>query len=598
MKKQEKFLTSEQRKSERNLLNVKLQAYTRTIQDIFSMDKKYFIPRFQREYSWANEQLNELWKDIIFNIKKEDNDFLKPSDYFIGSLVLVGEDTSDQLEIVDGQQRMTTLTILLSALVEAFNRIDSNLADGTYVYIEGRDRKFNPYFRLITETSKPFFQRAIQYKQKDLSIATNTEEKTLLSAFKFFENKLKKKSLISYFNEEKDTDLDEKDNDHYLLCLEAIRDQILKLETVYITVPTRQEAYTIFETLNAKGMDLSTIDLIKNSIFQFVPEEHPTDFAKEKWDEIKNIIRERDQDANLSMFFRHFWVSKYEGATEKNIYRSFNRHVSKTEKTMRDLLIDLETESKLYKTIANPKETDWNKEAIGVYNSLRALKTFNISSTYSLVLALLVQYNNKKVSLKQLKSCVEALEKFHFIFSAVCSSRASGLESKYGKYARSLRKAEDSNECYKLIQEIIKDLKEKLPIYDIFSSKWDELEYTEQNDKKKKIVQYIFAKWEANISKTDELVISNITIEHINPQSSNEKLIGKLGNLLPLSGLINSTIGNADFNKKVESYRDSRLETVKEFVDTYGEYKIWDEDAIIKRTSAMAHFAYNNIWNI
>ncbi|GAB1786116.1 DUF262 domain-containing protein [Priestia megaterium] len=581
---------------------MKLQAYTRTIQDILSMDKKYIIPRFQREYSWTNEQLNELWKDIIFNIKKEEDCSLNPSDYFIGSLVLVGEDTSNQLEIVDGQQRMTTLTILFSALAEAFKRIDTelakNLADGAYVYVEGRDRKFKPYFRLVTETSKPFFQTAIQYKDKQLVTPQNTEEKTLLNAYKFFDTRLKKKNLINHFNEEKDTSLDEKNEEHYILCLEAIRDQILKLETVYITVPTRNEAYTIFETLNAKGMDLSTIDLIKNSIFQFVPAEHPSDFAKETWNKVKETIRERDRDSNLSTFFRHYWISKYEGATEKNIYRSFNRHVPKIEQAMRDFLLDLEIESRVYKTIANPIELDWNKEALGVYSSLKALKTFNISSTNSLILALLVQYKDKKVSLRQLKTCVEALEKFHFIFSAVCSSRASGLESKYGKYARALRDAKNSNESNQIIQDIIKYLQEKLPKEDIFLNKWDELEYTEQNDKKKKIIQYIFAKWETNLLKTDELIVSNITIEHISPQSGKEELVGKIGNLLPLAGRINSTIGNDNFNDKIKSYRESRLETVQEFVKEYEECESWDNNAIIERSARMASIAYNKIWKI
>jgi len=83
---------------------MELNAFPKTIQDILAAQKVYKIPRFQREFSWEKEELLVLWSDILSSLELEGN-ILKPSDYFIGSLVLVGNDHSEELEVVDGQQR-------------------------------------------------------------------------------------------------------------------------------------------------------------------------------------------------------------------------------------------------------------------------------------------------------------------------------------------------------------------------------------------------------------------------------------------------------------------------------------------------------------
>ena len=143
-----------------------LHAYTKTVYDLFSINKKYVVPRFQREYSWGEDEVNELWKDLVSNILTKD-DKLANQEYFIGSLVLVGEDKSTELKIVDGQQRLTTITMLLSALVDSFMEIKrEDLAKGLYAFIEGRDVSNKQFFKLENENPKPFLQNSIQNFQK------------------------------------------------------------------------------------------------------------------------------------------------------------------------------------------------------------------------------------------------------------------------------------------------------------------------------------------------------------------------------------------------------------------------------------------------
>ncbi|AOY82388.1 DUF262 domain-containing protein [Moorena producens JHB] len=129
---------------------MELHAYTKTINDIFAANKKYIVPRFHREYYWSKEQVTELWEDIISNIEIKDNNEFHHEEHFLGALVVVGDDKSTVLNIVDGQQRLTTLTIFISALCEGFMEIEKKiLSEAIYHnFIAGKNSDGQPYLKL------------------------------------------------------------------------------------------------------------------------------------------------------------------------------------------------------------------------------------------------------------------------------------------------------------------------------------------------------------------------------------------------------------------------------------------------------------------
>lgn len=347
-----------------------LNAYTRTISTLFSTNVKYIVPRFQREYSWTKEEINELWYDIISNIKL-DGDKPKNLEYFIGSLVLIGEDKSSSLLIVDGQQRLTTITIFLSALVQTFNSIgERDLAQGIYnTYIEGKDFKNKPFFKLENENPKPFLQESIQYITKSDTKPITKEEKTLWESYNFFVNQLKKEALkddINFWHQ-----LTGAEDVKYISILESIRDQILlHLKVIYITVASEDDAYMIFETLNARGKNLTSIDLVKNELFKTLNSTHPNDSAKTNWKKIQLNLMSRNNKINIETFFRHYWLSKYNFITESKIYKNFKIESNKPNFDHFEFIKDLVSESDLYNKVANPLKTDWpNQEDYTIYNS-------------------------------------------------------------------------------------------------------------------------------------------------------------------------------------------------------------------------------------
>lgn len=576
-----------------------LAAYPRTIKDILTLNRKYIIPRFQREYSWEQTEHTMFWEDLCNQIKVVEDNIIY-SDYFIGALVLVGDDSKDEkFSVVDGQQRLTTITIIFSALAKCFIDIkEKELAKSCYSYVEGKDGDYKPFFKLINENPRPFLQNEIQYIDfnkdkiiKDLKPKTY-EEKKLYNALKFYCKELSEESLSKKFYKQLNKQYD------YCTLLKAVRDQLLKFKTIFITVGSMNEAYTIFETLNAKGKDLLTIDLIKNKIFKLLDKEHPDDEAKTLWKKFNNELNKRERRINPSIFLRHYWISRYEFVTEAKIYESFNRKLKEDIESYKEFLIDLVNSSKEYNLLANPLQGDWKlNEDKDIYYSLYALNVFKVQQPRPFILSLLNAKNKRLLTVNEVRDTIKIIEKFHFIFSAVTSSRASGLEGKYSTLSRHLRKAKDKVEAKSILVELERYLKSKIPTKNIFFEGFNKICFLNDKTHDKKLIQYIFFSIERKLHKTDEFIPYNITLEHIYPQSKQSNNKGKIGNILPLSQKINGNVSNKDFFEKISEFKLSELKIVKNFIEKYSSIQLWNDELTNKRTNELAETAYTDIWN-
>lgn len=573
-----------------------LSAYTRNIDDILTLNRKYVVPRFQREYSWDEVEHETLWKDICDHIKISGSEFTL-SDYFIGSLVLVGDDTKDKVfQIVDGQQRLTTITIIFSALSQRYRDIgETSLAQSCYSFVEGKDGDYKPFFKLENENPKPFMQKRIQFidilnNNKNLSLKPSTEEEErLLKAYEFYYSRLSENNLKEKFGNQFD----------YVNMLKIIRDQIIKFKTIFITVNTMEEAYTIFETLNAKGKDLLTIDLIKNKIFKLLNGEHPDDDAKTYWSNLKKTLNSRNKRINISVFLRHYWISKYDFVTESKIYESFNRRIEESENEYNLFLTDLLDSAKSYCLISNPDIKDWlMMEEKEIYYSLSALNTFDVVQPRPLILALFDARKRKILNVNDVRETLKYIEKFHFLFSGITSSRASGLEGKYSTLSRKLRKCSNKTDARKVIEELKTYLNGRKPDIEIFRKYFADLEFVNDKTADKKLIQYIFFNIEKAMYSTDEIIPHNLTLEHIYPQSGQLENRGRIGNILPLSKEINSNVKDDNLEKKMPEFLKSELKAVKEFSDKHNSKTKWTNEDIDERTNELSDYSYSVVWNI
>ena len=263
----------------------------KNIKQMFSSYPIMKIPNFQRDYSWEKKYygtfLNDILKGLSINNEKIDN-----SDYFIGTMVFSGKLTDQYIDVIDGQQRLTVITIILSVLASKFKSInDDGLAKATFKYVKAFDDYDRPVPKLKSETSYPYFEAYVQSIEKKESLnPSSEEEENIKETYKYFESELEEIKLRKRLQIEQSIG--------YKEILIAIRDQILLMNIISILTNDKESAYEIFEILNAKGKNLASIDLIKNTIYS---EFHADDNAKDKiiekqWENIKNILRGRNQN--------------------------------------------------------------------------------------------------------------------------------------------------------------------------------------------------------------------------------------------------------------------------------------------------------------
>ena len=225
---------------------------------------------------------------------------------------------------------------------------------------------------------------------------------------------------------------------------------------------------------------------------------------------------------------------------------------------------------------------------------------FKVTQVRTILLALLAQREKKTLELTDLKECVTMLENFHFLFSAITSSRASGLESKYSKYARSLRSCKDAKSSRIVLTELKEDLKEKVPALETVREAFKALTLLNDETKHKKLIQYIFRRLEVFLTETNELEPAQITLEHIAPQSDVKlaHCVGSIGNLLPLGGIINNLADTKNFQEKIQLYKKSRLYVVSEFIKKNENKTEWTENDINERTLEIADLAFTKVWKL
>lgn len=575
---------------------MEFKAVPRTIADTLDLKRKYVIPRFQREYSWENDELQELWDDL-FDCFTVNNGKLLPNEYFIGTLVLVGDDDDNmniERQVVDGQQRLMTITIAFSVIRKLFlTEKEETLANKVYSYIMGEDADGVEYAKLVTETPKPYFQMRIQKREQDENVSPETdEEKRILNAYNYFEKKLSRKNILQ---EIKKRYLIDDDKLNYVELLKLFRDQILHCKVIYVTVKCFDDAYAIFEVLNAKGKDLSPIDIIKNSLFSILDETEPVDFAEESW---KKIKRKTVGKCDVQTFYRHYWLSKYGYSTAKKLVKEFNDKIGKNQSEYTNFFEELVEASEDYFKIVYPNKNDWSQpEEIDIYYALDACDIFDVTQVRIFLLALFDVKRKKMISHKQFIRIIKFLEQYHLVFNAICSMRPSGLERRYSSYARKLRMCKDKNETKKCIDELIDTLREGLPAEEIFVSNFVNVRYTSDFSKDKKLVQYIIKKFEFYNMNTNEVQPLSFTIEHIMPESTNNRECGMIGNLLPLGDKLNSELMDKAFKDKLKKYSTSQYRTVEKFVQQYQNNAEWTKEMIIERTKEIAKKMYEMVYN-
>jgi hypothetical protein len=549
----------------------------------------YRIPRFQRPYSWDQENIQDFWNDVVRDT---------PTDYFIGSMV-VYKDQINTYGVVDGQQRLTTITILLCVLRNALseNGFD-DLAQGIHGLIERKNIDNKPQYILSTESSYPFFQDRIQkFGKPEIEVQALREEETLQSAYEQLQatvdGVIKSVHADPTLSQAKHTEIIRQK-------MVAIRDALLGLKLIFIKLDDEDDAYLIFETLNTRGKDLNLSDLVKNHLTKHLKAANAlVDETKIKWEQVLDTIEGSSADLNMDTFTHHYWLSKYDYQTQKELFKVLKKQITKIEAGK--FLDSLVSDSVLYRSIHEPTYGKWTKQESRIRGALEALQLFRVQQQTPCVLSLAREYASEKLKKKHLEDALVAIEKFHFLFTAVTSQRSSGgISGMYASLGRRLFEAADTHEAVEIIQELKTKLRDRVPSLEEVVALIPEMIYTSNITKLRKLVKYALVGFAKHHEGGVVVDYETMTIEHLVPQSLigtngyNDAIIGQVGNLVLVSEELNHKLKDKTFKDKkniLEAAGYQLPEDVKQAID-------WTDAEIVKRTKKLAEQAYNTVWRI
>ena len=560
---------------------------------LFSENKKFQVPRYQRPYAWTTEQVSEFWEDLLTN----------PEPYFLGSLIfnLEEEKETGYIDTIDGQQRLLTITILMAVLRDAMKLLypeKSKLYQRKSISIE--NWKGGEAFRIIpSDTLKDYFIQYIQNIDDDI---LNSEPKT--------DEEQKVKSVYEYFKEK--VELEQRrisSVEGKIEMLEELRDKVANLIVINVEIGKEEDAYEIFETTNARGVELSVADLLKNLIFKKIPAGKDRDFAKDVWQEISTNIE--SSDTELKKFLRYYWISKYSQVTEKKLYREIKNKVS----NWQSFLEEVWEAADLYNKMLDGSEMDFQhlKSGLKIYNSLFALKIMGVSQSYVFLMTIL--RNQERLGTDPY-NIFHLIEKFSFQYHLVTKLPGNRVEKLYSKYALKLEDTLNSStsknnggKVQSLFSQFERELLELAPPKDFFVKKFANLEYRNA-EFNRRLMKYVLAKIDGYYRKTDEhrIDFNNVNIEHILPQNPSKdwnlekneikSYVNKLGNLTLISKRINSKVQNSTIEKKLPDLETSELPVTQVLVQEIRAKMVWGEKEITNRQQEFAELAFEKIWKI
>jgi len=562
-------------------------------------EERFRIPRFQRPYSWTEDEINDFWNDLILSSKEEN--------YFLGSVILNYETYNDckVVDIIDGQQRILTSTILLAVLRDVSLSLDENFSKEIHrqsiVVKVGLHGESKPRIE-VGESAKDFFEKYIISGEFNIleTKATTAEQKKILNNYSNLKDKVDKK--LSNFDE-----LSKKIN-----CIESIYKQLTNLTIIKVRIESEEDAYEIFETTNARGVALSVADLIKNVVFKNIREKDHRDLAKEDWSYIEKTIEETKTD--VKRFIRYYWISKEEFVSDKGLFRAIKQKTVDWEEFLNDLKLNSDIWDLIHNAKSHEDFTDYNppnKHSVAgkLFSSINALKIMGVMQHKALLLSIFRNYSSLGVNPTGL---IEFIEKFTFQYSTISKGQTNSVERIYSSYARKIEEVVkegvkvDAN-IQTLFHRIKDDLKALLPNEEEFMNGFEDISY-----KKLELARYILERINSHhqITREHKIDYANVNIEHILPQkpdsdwgvdsSAIKGYVHKLGNLTLIDKRKNSTIQNKVLSEKLEDLRTSEIAITKEFVKYIDENPevIWNEEQINKRQRGLAEIAYRHIWKI
>jgi uncharacterized protein with ParB-like and HNH nuclease domain len=541
-----------------------MKASETILQPLIEGSKQYVVPLFQRPYSWTRKEWEVLWNDLI--------DLCEPGrnrSHFVGSVVTMPTSSVPEgvgkFILIDGQQRLTTIHILLTMLRDQARRKDqATLAEEiektllVNPYSKGLD-----YYKLLpTQVDRESFQKLVQGE------ATTQASDQVAQAYQFFERKYRQ------------TDLDP----------ELIKAVICRqLIVVSIVLDADDNPHLVFESLNAKGLPLTQSDLIRNYFFMRIHVDQQELIYAQYWNPMQDALRD-----NLTECIRHFLGMKNGSVVKQtDVYFALKGMVANRDAI--DSLKEIARFAKYYEKLLDP-ELELHS---GIRHQLTRLNRLKVTTAYPFLLRCYERYYQDELLADEFTTILKVIENF-ILRRFVCNVPTNQLNSIFSPmYAQAESMGAGSlADGVKLFLQSKNyprdhDFKFNLMNHKLYGS-------GDRTVRAKLILESI----EAFYGNKELVPFNNLSVEHVMPQTlteywqdglganwqeTHETLLHTIGNLTLTA--YNPELSNNDFESKKTRFRESHLDINRYFEDKAS----WGREEIEKRSEYLADLALE-IW--
>lgn len=514
----------------------KLTAHEHPISRIFSDDYVFSIPGYQRPYAWTWEQAGELYDDLTGFINTNSGDISKMPPYFLGSIVLIKGETTPKAEVVDGQQRLTTLIILLSSIRHLVNeKYKEHITSLLYEKgnpIKGTEDRFRLSLR---EKDKGFFHN---YIQKEVGLTELLELKEELS-----DSQSRIKSNASSYVQR----LEKLSEQERLTLAQFI---VKRCFLVTVATPDLDSAYRIFSVLNSRGLDLSATDILKAQIIGGISEKERIAYTK-KWEDEEEELG-RNQFGDL---FSHIRMVYRKSKPQGTLLKEFEEHVKPKEapKEFIDSIL-LPMAASYIQIVDQSYSSTEHAEEVNEY--FKWLNKLGFSDWLPPALAYLMKKKNEPENVYKYFKDLERLGYYLQVTKA-------GINERIERFSKLTREIETDSDIFRAESVLQLSPHEQFMMYIALNGSF-------YKDLQSRARTPILLRLDSLLSGGGATYdYSVLTLEHVLPQNpredsewvdnfpdqiEREKLVHKLGNLVLLTRRKNSSAKNYDFDKKKSAY--------------------------------------------
>lgn len=523
------------------------------------MDGRFWVPNHQRDYSWTEDEVQQLFEDIESAIEKD-----SPV-YFLGLMVFLSNQ-SGQLIVLDGQQRLATAVIIFSAIRSWLNQYAQHQADAQKVqewFIGRRElgqKVPEPRLTMNSANNKTFNDYVINtvavtdIRATAEKLKKQDRNRRLLEATMYAHGRI---AQLAALQGEPD-----KAASYLFDFVNFMRD---KVSVVKLSVASEEAAFTIFETLNDRGLDLSPLDLVKNHLFSKADEKtaEAVRDMEERWAQMMATL----SNARADNFLKAFWTTRHGRIRSVDLFGSFKKEYGTPDAAI-DLSVDMLAAAEQYAAIDNADDPVWSPYPQEARNAVRSLRILGSQQAHPVILSALNRFD-----VQEMARLLRLLEVVIVRYLLVGGGNTGKFETTCAILARKIHAKE-----VKETSEAVQELKDAYPSDDDFKAA-----FRNKQERSNQKVQYYLRRIEQEaIRQTQtmtgaELSPGALTVEHIlpkNPGAEWEAVIAsdptlvddcafRIGNTCLVTDGSNLKAGGKSFAAKRKIFEQSSLITTK-----------------------------------